>query len=159
MKLGLLLLFAASFSTFGCSSESTGPGPLPAKATDADAATPDDGKSTRSNDGGAAVPDAQSPDATATPDAQADGGPTARSGLEGMCDHYVECGGSTYATAADCVDDSAAYWGACRRSLIDAFGECMRTIPCSEWNPEAYDPNATPCAAHWAALRQAPACR
>lgn len=87
-----------------------------------------------------------------------DGAPT-KTGIEGFCEHYIACGGSTYPDVASCITDGVSYWGPCRRALLDAFGTCMTRVPCSEWNPAAYDPLATPCADPWRSLRDAPACK
>jgi hypothetical protein len=101
-----------------------------------------------------------SPDAPATGDASTTNeGGSGPSGLEGFCAHYFQCGGTYYKDVADCVDQGVSYWGACKRPLLDAFGTCMMQVPCTNWDPSAYDPNATPCAAQWSAIAQAPACK
>ena len=85
--------------------------------------------------------------------------PVLRFGLEGFCDHYKECGGSYDATAQDCIDRSMRYWGDCRRDLLDAWSECMKTIPCEGWNPDAYQPaNVGRCEEEWQTLREADSC-
>lgn len=110
-----------------------------------------DGGTSKPNDGGK----------TARQDAgrsDAGDGPVTATGLEGFCEHYLECGGTTYATVDACVDDATSYWGDCARPELDAFGDCMMTIPCSKWAPEAYDPLATICADEWTGVTNA-ACR
>jgi hypothetical protein len=89
----------------------------------------------------------------------ADAGPS-RSGLEEFCDRYFVCGGTYYANAADCVNQSVAFWGNCtqRRAALDAFSTCMAAIPCADYNPNAYNPASTPCASLWAALQSTPGC-
>jgi hypothetical protein len=79
----------------------------------------------------------------------------AQSGLEAFCDHYKACGGTYYDTAQVCIDESLAYWNECRRPELDAFGDCMKTLDCSEWNPDAYNPASTPCASQWGDLNAA----
>lgn len=88
-------------------------------------------------------------------------GTAMKTGIEGFCEHYKKCGGTTYATAQDCVDDSLAYWGSCatRRAAQDAFGNCMLGLTCQQWgNPNAYNPANTPCASQWSALLQSTPC-
>ena len=99
-------------------------------------------------DGSATFQDATSP--------SDGGGSTGRTGLEGFCDYYKECGGTYYATAQDCIDATLGYWGECRRSQLDAFGDCMMAeVECSEWNPDVYNPANTPCADEWSAVQNA----
>ncbi len=93
-----------------------------------------------------------------TADGGADGGTgdggtgsTARTGLEGFCDYYVECGGTYYADAQACIDATLGYWDECRQAELDAFGDCMMAkVECEDWNPDAYNPASTPCADEWA---------
>jgi hypothetical protein len=153
-------LSLAGFHMLGCSTADTtaggdatprvdtdtGSGPHDPGAAGSDASTLD---ASGHLDGGAA--DASDGADSASP-------PPGRSGLAGFCDHYFECGGTRYATAQDCIDDAASYWGACHRPLLDAFGECMRTIRCAGWDPDAYNPASTACASQWRDLRNAPAC-
>jgi len=78
-------------------------------------------------------------------------GSTARTGLEGFCDYYVECGGTYYADAQACIDATLGYWDECRQAELDAFGDCMMAkVECEDWNPDAYNPASTPCADEWA---------
>ena len=79
---------------------------------------------------------------------EADLGPT---GLEGYCERYKECGGTYYPTAEDCVEASLNYWGDCpqMQAALDAFGDCMMTIDCDDYNPDTYNPANTDCAAEW----------
>jgi hypothetical protein len=84
------------------------------------------------------------------------GGGTDRDGLEGFCDHYVDCGGTYYEDAADCVGQSIDYWGECRRAELDTFGDCMKGLTCDEWgDPDVYNPANTDCAEEWSAVQQA----
>lgn len=79
-----------------------------------------------------------------------------RTGLEGFCDYYIECGGSYYSDAQDCIDASLAYWGECRRPELDAFGDCMLAeFTCDSWNPDTYNPSGGACGEEWAALGNA----
>jgi hypothetical protein len=79
-------------------------------------------------------------------------GPTAPTGLEGFCEHSQECGSTYYEDAEACVEASEGYWGACRRPELDAFGDCMMKVSCDDFNPDAFNPNATPCASEWKAI-------
>ena len=83
-----------------------------------------------------------------------------KSGLERVCDRYIECGGSYYATAQDCIDASISYWGACpsRRAALDAFGDCMAAVSCDDYTPDTYDPASTACAGEWTDLQNAEPC-
>ena len=84
------------------------------------------------------------------------GGGSGRTGLEGYCDHYVDCGGTYYADAEECVQASIDHWGECRRDELDTFGNCMMELSCDEWgNPDAYNPSSTPCADEWSAIGNA----
>lgn len=88
------------------------------------------------------------------------GGGQGAQGLQGYCEYYKECGGSSYEDADACVQDSLDYWGDCRQPELDAFGNCMMGITCDEWgNPDAYNPNNTDCADEWDALRDAGQCQ
>jgi hypothetical protein len=83
----------------------------------------------------------------ASDDASDDDGPPPPTGLDGFCDHYIDCGGTYYANADACVDASVDYWGECARPDLDAFGDCMLELSCEEWgDPDAYNPSSTPCA-------------
>ncbi len=110
-------------------------------------------------------------DATAggVSDAGADGstGPTSgpgvlpgETGIDAFCRRYFECGGTNYVDEQDCVDQGVDYWGACpmRRMALDAFGACMSEIACEDYDPDAYNPNATPCARLWQELLGTPGC-
>ncbi len=77
------------------------------------------------------------------------GGEEERTGLDGMCDHYKECGGTYYSSAQDCIDASIDYWGECEQDTLDAFGDCMMTIECQDWNPDTYNPANTVCSEEW----------
>lgn len=81
-------------------------------------------------------------------------------GLDAFCRRYVECGGTYYGDAQQCIDESLGYWGECksRRDALDAFGACMSNLDCSEWNPDAYNPGSTPCAQEWSDLGASEAC-
>ena len=81
-------------------------------------------------------------------------------GIDSFCRRYVECGGTYYADAQECMDASLGYWGECpsRRAALDAFGACMSELDCSEWNPDAYNPGSTPCAQQWSDLQSSEAC-
>lgn len=81
-------------------------------------------------------------------------------GLDAFCRRYVECGGTYYDGAQACIDESLGYWGECksRRDALDAFGECMSNLDCSEWNPDAYNPGSTPCSQQWSDLGASEAC-
>ena len=72
-------------------------------------------------------------------------------GLEGYCERYKECGGTYYATAAECVEASLSYWGDCpeMQAALDAFGDCMMAVPCEDYNPDSYNPASTECADAW----------
>lgn len=84
------------------------------------------------------------------------GGPSGGSGLEGYCEHYVDCGGTYYSDAEACVEESIDYWDECRRDELDAFGDCMLNLTCEEWgDPDAYNPSNTPCAEEWNELEEA----
>jgi hypothetical protein len=166
---GRLVLFALALAFAGLVVASCGGGATPGADAGSDSPGADVGQSS-GNDGGGTTPGPDAgtvarvdasvagPDAgtvarvdasVAGPDA---GGSSTRPGLEGFCDHYKECGGSYYGTAQDCIDATVGYWGDCRRPQLDAFGECMKAVPCSEWNPDAYNPSSTPCAAEWATM-------
>lgn len=120
-------------------------------------ATRDAGKRDGATDAGAtdAAKDASAKDA-----AMADGGtkrdgggpPPTATGLQGFCQHYFECGGTSYASVQACVTDAVNYWNACRRPELDAFGTCMMQVSCQDWNPAAYDPYATPCGTLWGTM-------
>jgi hypothetical protein len=82
------------------------------------------------------------------------------SGLDAFCRRYVECGGTYYADAQACIDESEGYWGTCpsRKAALDAFGACMSEIECGDWSPDAYNPNSTPCAQQWSDLNASEPC-
>ncbi len=82
-----------------------------------------------------------------------------RTGVEGYCDRYKVCGGSYYATAQSCIDAAVGYWGACRKTELDAFGDCMRAQDCSIAGSDGYIPSQTPCASQYSTLQAAPACK
>ena len=94
------------------------------------------------------------------PDTDNSDDPPAATGLEAYCDYYKECGGTYYETSEDCVEASLNYWGDCpsRRNALDDFGDCMLTIPCSEWNPDVYNPASTDCADEWSDLGASDPC-
>ena len=98
-----------------------------------------------------ATTDPTTGDPTGTGGSDSAGGPT---GLEAFCERYFECGGSYYNDVEDCMDASTNYWGTCPEALaaLDAFGDCMITIPCDEYDPDAYNPANTICADEWSAL-------
>ena len=73
-------------------------------------------------------------------------------GFAGLCEHSEDCGGTYYATVQDCIDATIEYWGECRCPELDAFGNCMLSVECDGWDPDAYDPEDTPCAAEWQAI-------
>lgn len=107
------------------------------------------------DDGVDALPEAEV-SAEVTPEVAEETGPTRRTGLEGNCDRYVECGGSYYDSAQACIDASLNYWTECRRPELDAFGECMAGLSCDEWgDPDAYNPANTPCVDAWQDLNEA----
>src|SRR5690606_9569898 len=72
-------------------------------------------------------------------------------GMDAFCRRYKECGGTYYADQQACLDATYDYWGDCpsRKAALDAFGACMSEIDCADWNPDAYNPGSTPCAAEW----------
>lgn len=82
------------------------------------------------------------------------------SGQEAMCRRAIECGSTYFPDADACIDAGSDYWGTCasRQTALDAFGACMSEIPCDEYNPDAYNPNSTPCAELWGDLQQSEAC-
>ena len=82
-----------------------------------------------------------------------DGGST---GLEGMCERAFECGSTYYSDVQACVDASTDYWGSCPEVLaaLDAFGDCMITVPCEDYNPDAYNPANTICSEQWSQVQQ-----
>ncbi|MFP4600566.1 MAG: hypothetical protein ACLFVJ_20090 [Persicimonas sp.] len=134
----------------GCSDDSSGGG---AQTGDQDARSYDaSGDATDSNE--ATTPDATTPDA-ATADASEAGGSSTRTGLEGFCDHYVDCGGTYYEDADACIDASIDHWGECRRAELDAFGDCMMQVDCDDWNPDTYNPANTECSEEWSAVSEA----
>jgi hypothetical protein len=81
-------------------------------------------------------------------------------GLEAFCRRYVECGGTYYDDAQACMDESLGYWGSCpsRRTALDNFGACMSEMACSDWSPDAYNPNDTPCAEQWSQVGASEPC-
>lgn len=81
-------------------------------------------------------------------------------GLDAFCRRYVECGGSFYADAQDCIDQSLAYWGECasRRAALDDFGACMSEVACRDYSPDAFNPASTPCAQQWDQLGASEPC-
>ena len=108
------------------------------------------GEDSRSN-----LPDAE---VDATGDDSGGGGGGAQ-GLQGYCEYYKECGGTYYADAEECVQESIGYWGECRQPELDAFGDCMMGLTCEEWgNPDAYNPSGTECGDEWQALNDAGRC-
>jgi hypothetical protein len=80
----------------------------------------------------------------------------AATGLEGFCERYFECGGSYYSDVQSCMDASLGFWGDCTeaRAALDAFGDCMITIPCEDYDPDAYNPANTDCAEQWQDVQQ-----
>jgi hypothetical protein len=103
---------------------------------------------------GGSKKDAGDGDSGSKKDAGNGGGSSA--GLLGFCEHYIECGGTTYSSAQACVTDAISFWGSCRRPQLDAFGTCMVGVSCASWNPSAYDPHDTPCGALWDEVAQTP---
>lgn len=170
--LSLCCLFTlASFAT-SCgdtgSEESGGPvsvdhdaGADAGSSTDVDDESPLD---TSSHETDSRIVDSQSADApggeTGVEDtggsSDSNGGSSGGSGLEGYCEHYVDCGGTYYSDAEACVEESISYWDECRRDELDAFGDCMLNLTCEEWgDPDAYNPSNTPCAEEWNELEEA----
>lgn len=82
------------------------------------------------------------------------------SGLEAFCRRYVECGGTYYEDAQGCIDASYDYWGDCpsRKAALDVFGACMAEVACDDWNPDAYNPANTSCAAEWEGVGDSDPC-
>ena len=87
------------------------------------------------------------------------GGGGGLQGLEGFCEYYFECGGTSYTDVDDCVSQSVDYWGECRRDELDTFGDCMLGLSCEEWgNPDAFNPSNTSCSEEWSAISESPSC-
>ena len=124
----------------------------PTTATTATTGTPTtgDGESTASDAG----------ETTAPAPTDGPGVLPGETGIDSFCRRYVECGGTYYADAQACLDESFGYWGECptRRAALDAFGGCMAGLDCSEWNPDAYNPGSTPCAQQWSDLNASESC-
>ncbi|MEM6292177.1 MAG: hypothetical protein AAGA54_12955 [Myxococcota bacterium] len=68
-------------------------------------------------------------------------------GQEAMCRRALECGGTYFPTAEECIDSGTDYWGSCPdvQAALDAFGACMAGLACDEYNPDGYIPGNTPC--------------
>lgn len=102
---------------------------------------------------GRVAPDTGAPDTGAhTPDGGSDSGSTTSpAGVEAYCMRYFECGGAYYEDVDSCVAATTDFWGMCpaRRTVLDAFADCMVTMPCEDYDPDAYDPAATPCGEQW----------
>lgn len=115
---------------------------------------------TAATDGGSSGGDGSSGGTTAAGPTDGPGVLPGETGLDAFCRRYVECGGTYYADAQACIDESLDYWGSCpsRRTALDAFGACMSEIACADWNPDAYNPGSTPCAQQWGDLGQSRAC-
>ncbi len=81
-------------------------------------------------------------------------------GLDSMCRRALECGSTYYADAQDCIDQGVGYWGECTdvMTALDDFGACMSEMACEDYNPDAYNPNSTPCADLWGELQNAGPC-
>lgn len=102
-------------------------------------------------------------DTTGTTEPPPTSGPGVLPGEDGMdafCRRYVECGGTYYSGEQECLDETYGYWGDCpsRKAALDAFGACMSELDCGEWNPDAYNPNSTPCAAQWGDVQGSEPC-
>jgi hypothetical protein len=133
----------------------TNPSTDPGEASSSAGDSGDDDPDTSGNASGSST------DAPTTADESTGSGPTSgpgvlpgESGLEAFCRRYVECGGTYYADQQACIDASTGYWGECasRIAAQDTFGACMSEIECSDWSPDAYNPNSTPCAEQWQEL-------
>ncbi len=119
-------------------------------APDGTFATDSDGASGDEVDSAGGVADGLEVAPEVGPETVEETGPTGRTGLEGNCDRYVECGGTYYESAQACIDATLDYWGDCYRPELDAFGDCMRALSCDEWgDPDGYIPSQTPCADQW----------
>jgi hypothetical protein len=157
------LLIVALVGVFGCSDDggsSSNNQPIDVNVGDSGSAGDDTGSpEVGPADSGSA--DVSTPDVASNnnaPDASGDGGGSSsgRDGLEGFCDHYVDCGGTYYADADACISASIDYWGECRRDELDAFGDCMMELSCDEWgNPDTYNPASTDCSDEWSEVRSA----
>jgi hypothetical protein len=77
-------------------------------------------------------------------------------GLEGFCERYFVCGGTTYDDVQDCIDESLGFWGSCPEMIaaLDAFGDCMLAVPCRDYDPDAYYPPDF-CPDEWQAVNDA----
>ncbi len=150
-KFTILLLFVTSLTLSACGDDQSSDGDSNTDGADTGITADAGGTDTAG--------DASSPDVGSTDTGGSDGtggGSSGRTGLEGYCDHYVDCGGTYYADADACIDASIDYWGECRRDELDTFGDCMMDLSCDEWgNPDAYNPANTPCADEWSAVGDA----
>ncbi|PCC74881.1 hypothetical protein SAMN02745121_05940 [Nannocystis exedens] len=81
-------------------------------------------------------------------------------GMQAFCRRYKECGGTYYDDQQECLDATYGYWGDCpsRKAALDDFGACMSELECGAWNPDAYNPNDTPCAQQWAGVEMSAPC-
>lgn len=145
---------AAASSNSNAGTDATGDATGTTAATDTAAGTtsPTSGDPTTGAAATTTTSDATTGSATTEP-APTDG-PGVLPGEDGMdafCRRYKECGGTYYGDQQACLDATYDYWGDCptRKAALDAFGACMSEIPCDEWNPDAYNPGSTPCAAEW----------
>jgi hypothetical protein len=145
---------AATTDSTGAVGTSTGDGSTTAVAT-SDAPTTSDGGSTAASAGESTAAESTGPAPTDGP-----GVLPGETGLDAFCRRYVECGGTFYADAQACIDESLGYWGECasRRAALDDFGACMSELSCRSWSPDAYNPASTPCADQWDALGASAAC-
>jgi hypothetical protein len=107
------------------------------------ASTSDAGVSPSSTSG-ATTSDTVNEDAESSTAAGTSGDDPGESGLEAQCRRYFECGGDNYSDIEQCVADALAWWGDCAevRAALDDFGWCMASVDCSEYDPEAYLPQA-----------------
>jgi hypothetical protein len=81
-------------------------------------------------------------------------GSSVATGLEGGCAHAFECGSTYYDSVQDCVDAAIAYWGENCQDELDTFNDCVMTIDCEGWNPDAWNPALSDCADEWSALNE-----
>ncbi|MBZ5714111.1 hypothetical protein [Nannocystis pusilla] len=125
-------------------------------ATDTSGATEGDGTETAPTSGEPTLGTTMGADttSTATTEPAPTDGPGVLPGEDGMdafCRRYKECGGTYYGDQQECLQATYDYWGDCpsRKAALDGFGACMSELDCGEWNPDAYNPGSTPCAAEW----------
>ena len=86
------------------------------------------------------------------------GGTAAPAGLAAYCKLYEQCGGSYYASEAECVSKTDSWYGICAGSeaALNAYGDCMvASVTCTSWNPNADPPGTVACGDEWQALQRA----